>query len=390
LEKAAAARPDVVIVGPEEPLAIGIVDDLGKLGIPAVGPVQALAQLEASKSFTRELLSRHRIDGNPRYRVFRTMDGITDYLSSLQDHVIKPDGLTGGKGVKVSGEHLHSVQEGLDYCEQLFAEHPEQPVVIEEKLDGEEFSLQSFCDGEHVVHTVPVQDHKRAFDGDSGPNTGGMGSYSAADHLLPFLTREDLLQAQAINAAVVRALHKETGQPYKGILFGGFMLTRDGIRLLEYNARFGDPESLNVLCLLEGDDDFVDICLAIINGNLDEVRPRFKRQATVCTYVVPQGYPDSPVQNQRVDLSRVPTDSEHLKRFFAAVDQRDDGIYLTGSRAIAFVGIGQDLADAYRHAEGAASRVQGPVRHRKDIGTEELIQKRVRHMAEVRQRRVAV
>jgi len=131
-------------------------------------------------------------------------------------------------------------------------------VVIEERLDGEEFSLQSFCDGKHVKHMVVVQDHKRASEGDTGPNTGGMGSYSCENHSLPFLLPDQLREAQAINEAVAGALLKETKQKYKGVLYGGFMVTRDGIRLIEYNARFGDPEALNVLSLLR--TDLVDVC----------------------------------------------------------------------------------------------------------------------------------
>jgi phosphoribosylamine-glycine ligase len=143
--------PDFILIGPEEPLAAGVVDELRKFGIPCIGPTQKLAQLETSKSFTRELLTKYGIPGNPDYRVFRSLDGISEHLHTIGPFVIKPDGLTGGKGVKVFGEHLHSVAEGVGYCAELFGER--QPaVVIEEKLDGEEFSFQSFFDGKHIVH----------------------------------------------------------------------------------------------------------------------------------------------------------------------------------------------------------------------------------------------
>jgi phosphoribosylamine--glycine ligase len=375
--RALEMRPDFVVVGPEEPLAEGIVDMLqDELGIPCIGPTQELAQLEASKAFTRALLEEFKIEGNPKYRVFRSNDGIADWINSLDGYVVKPDGLTGGKGVQVSDVHLFNLQQALEYCESILNSH--SSVMVEEKLDGEEFSLMSFCDGDHIVDMVPVQDHKRRFEGDLGPNTGGMGSYSCEDHSLPFLSGEILEQASAINAEVGRALKKKTGKPYKGILYGGFMITSKGLRLLEYNARFGDPETMNVLSVLE--TDLVEIFQAMIDGTLDQTDVRFAKKATVCKYIVPEGYPDHPISNAKIDLSSVPPDSDRIKSFNAAIEKRGDGVYLTGSRAIAFVGIGADLHEAEIIAEAAASAVVGPVAHRKDIGTDALIQRRIQHV----------
>lgn len=384
LTRADEERPDFVFIGPEKPLADGIVDELQKRGIPCIGPTKSLARLESSKSFTRELLARHGIPGNPRYRVFRDLNGMEAYLRELGDFVVKPDGLTGGKGVKVSGTHLGSVREALDYAAELLEAPPEArhaAVLIEEKLDGEEFSLQSFCDGEHVRDMVVVQDHKRAFEDDRGPNTGGMGSYSCEDHRLPFLSEADVRAASAINNAVADALYADTTVRYKGILYGGFMRTRDGVRLLEYNARLGDPEALNVLSLLR--TDLVDICEAVIQGTLDRTPVEFEERATVCKYVVPSGYPDRPVKGARISLASVPEESDRLRYYFAAVDERSDGLFLTGSRAIGFVGIGANLAEAEASAEEAASAVEGPVYHRRDIGTRELISRRCDHMREL-------
>jgi phosphoribosylamine---glycine ligase len=389
-------HPDVVVVSPEAPLALGVVDHLwSRLGIPSVGPTQRLARLESSKAFTRTLLATHGIPGNPRYRVFTSADGggeaaIKGYLEELGEFVVKPDGLTGGKGVKVWGDHLHSIAEALEYCRELLSV-PEARVVIEEKLDGEEFSLQSFCDGTHVVHMPLVQDHKRAYDGDTGPNTGGMGSYSCADLSLPFVSPEVLATARDINARIPEALFKETGERYKGVLFGGFMATKDGVRLLEYNARFGDPESLNVLSIL--DTDFADICEAIIDGTLDKLPVRFRSAATVCKYIVPQGYPNKPVSGDqaRVDLSSVPKESASLRIYHAAVEPvaganagSANEVIMTGSRAIAFVGIADTLPEAEAITERACGAVQGKVFHRKDIGTAALVQQRIDHMHALR------
>ena len=291
--------------------------------------------------------------------------------------MVKADGLMGGKGVKVSGTHLGSVEEGLAYARECL--EAAGRVVIEEKLVGEEFSLMSFVDGAHVVDMPTVQDHKRAFDGDLGPNTGGMGTYSDADHSLPFLTPEDLKAAHEITVQVAAALQKEVGKTYKGIMYGGFMAVRDGIRLIEYNARFGDPEALNVLSLFKG--DFITLCEGIISGNLDKVSFEFERKATVVKYVVPEGYPDAPKKGEKISVSEVP---KGVKMYYGSVDAREDGLYLSGSRAIGFVGMGESLAEAEQAAERAIATVKGPVFHRKDIGTSALIQKRVDHMKVLR------
>jgi phosphoribosylamine--glycine ligase len=380
-------KPDFAMIGPEEPLAAGAVDKLAELGIPAVGPTKKLAKLESSKAFTRMLLAEKNIPGNPRFRVFDSLNGIAPYLREQKSFVVKPDGLTGGKGVKLSGEHLHSVDEAVDYCRQLFASG--QPaVLIEEKLEGEEFSLQSFYDGEHIVHTIPVQDHKRAKEGDSGLNTGGVGSYSCPDHLLPFLTRKDVREAEDINRRACEEVSKKVGQPYRGIIYGNFMLTRSGLRLIEYNARFGDPESLNVLPLME--TDFVDVSEAIINGELHKLDVRFRKLATVCKYVVPNGYPDQPIQNAILDMdavNRLPEIGNRLRVYYGAVDDRNGSLVMTGSRAVGLVGIAETLFEAERIAENAANLVRGPVYHRRDIGTPQLVQKRKDHIDHIFGRR---
>jgi fusion protein PurCD len=227
-----------------------------------------------------------------------------------------------------------------------------------------------------------VQDHKRAKEDDLGPNTGGMGSYSCEDHLLPFLTADQIDEARQINTEVANALFKETGERYKGILYGGFMATKHGIRVIEYNARFGDPEVMNVLPLLEG--DFIDICEAIIGGTLDQVSVGFKQKASVCKYVVPEDYPTNPVRNKKIDTTKLPTNNENLRVFYGAVNSKGGDLYLTGSRALAIVGIGKNLQEAEQIAESAASTIQGPVFHRSDIGTSDLIAKRVNHMRTIR------
>ena len=227
-------------------------------------------------------MKEYDVPGGPKYESFGSMDCVAEFLNELgENYVVKSDGLAGGKGVKVAGDHLHSHDEALAYCQELVDSGGE--FVIEEKFIGQEFSLMSFCDGDTLKHMPAVQDHKRAYEGDTGPNTGGMGTYSNANHSLPFLTDEDIDEAHAINMATARALKDKFDEGYKGVLYGGFMATADGVKLIEYNARFGDPEAMNVLPLLN--TDFIEICNGIADGTLDQIDVQFQNKATVCPTV---------------------------------------------------------------------------------------------------------
>ncbi len=368
----------LAIVGPENPLAAGVADALWGAGVKTVGPKKDLAQLETSKAFTRNLLKEYDIPGGPKYQTFDAVGGVTDFLNELgENYVVKYDGLAGGKGVKVAGDHLHSHDEALAYCQELVDSDGE--FVIEEKFVGEEFSLMSFCDGDNLKHMPAVQDHKRAYEGDTGPNTGGMGTYSDANHSLPFLTNNDISQALEINIQTARAIKDKFGVGYKGILYGGFMATASGVRLVEYNARFGDPEAMNVLSLLES--DFIDICIGVADGTLDQVDVQFANKATVCKYAVPDGYPDSPVKGEPIDVSKV-KNLDGL--FFASVDFKGTSLVEAGSRTIAMVGVADTISDAEALAEKEVSSISGPLFHRTDIGTDKIVQKRVDHMNSLR------
>lgn len=372
-------RPDLVLVGPEEPLAEGFVDELEAAGIAAFGPTRELARIESSKSWARRILDRYGIPGNPEYRVIEDAADLRPYMERLGSFVIKPDGLTAGKGVRVFGEHMQTIEEALDYAEALVRD--DGCVEIEERLEGEEFSLQTITDGTHFLHCPLVQDHKRAHEGDQGPNTGGMGTYSCADHSLPFLSESDVAAAHSISERVIAALKEEVGRPYKGVLYGGFIATADGVRLIEYNARFGDPEAMNVLPLFEG--DFVELCAAVTQGRLGEVKGSFAPKATVCKYVVPAAYPEKVVDPGKI---AVPDDlsGEYVRWYWAACRQEEEHVALTGSRSGAAVGIGVSLEEAELLAERVACEVEGEVRHRSDIGKPEIVQARIDHMASLR------
>ena len=368
----------LAIVGPENPLATGVADTLWDAGIKVVGPKKNLAQIETSKTFTRNLLEEYNIPGGPKYKTFNSMSGVLKFLNVLgENYVVKYDGLAGGKGVKVSGDHIYSHNEALAYCQELVDK--DGKFVIEEKFIGQEFSLMSFCDGDTLKHMPAVQDHKRAYEGDTGPNTGGMGTYSNADHSLPFLTNEDIAEAQAINMATAKALKNKFGEGYKGVLYGGFMATADGVKLIEYNARFGDPEAMNVLPLL--DADFIEICNSIADGTLNSVDVQFQNKATVCKYAVPEGYPNKPVKGKSIDVSNV-VNTDDL--FYASVDIQNGQLVEAGSRTVAVVGIANTISQAEKIAENEISAVEGPLFHRTDIGSMQLVNKRVEHMDSLR------
>lgn len=372
-------KPDFAVLGPDDPIAAGAADALNEVGVLSVGPTKKLAQLEASKSFTRKLLEKYEVPGNPKFKTFFDTEGLEDFAKECGEIVVKFDGLAGGKGVQVQGDHFPDIAAGLEYAKECLEK--DGKVVIEEKLVGQEFSLMFFSDGNSLAPMPVVQDNKRAFAGDKGPNTGGMGTVSDVDHSLPFLIPEDIQQAKEISSKTIGALQAECGEPFKGILFGGFMATANGVRLIEYNVRFGDPESLNVLPLLSS--DFVDVCERILSGTLAEMDIEFYAQATVCKYVVPEGYPENPTKGApiTVDESALPEDVEI---FYASVEERDGQTVLKGSRAIGFTAVADSISEAQYLAEEATKIVSGPVFHREDIGTAPLLNARKEMMDSLR------
>lgn len=366
---------ELAVIGPEAPLAAGIPDALWEEGIPVVGPRRLAAQIEFDKAWTREFMKKYNISGCPNFRVFSKGEGGTDeYIDELADVVIKPAGLTGGKGVRVMGDHF-GIDGAKSYAREVLKN---DALVIEERLVGEEFTVHAFVDGKTLAFAPAVQDHKRAFEGDKGPNTGGMGSYNDSKDILPFMKASDYTDAKKIMIDTVTGIKKETGVSYQGILYGQFMATAKGISVIEFNARFGDPEAMNVLPLLE--NDFLDVCSRIVKGELEKINVRFKKQATVCKYAVPQGYPDDPVKDSVVEIGNI---NEALL-FYSSVYEKDNRIYTTGSRAIAVVGIADTIVKAEKKAQNGLSALKGALHSRRDIGTDEHVRKKILHMKELR------
>ena len=363
---------DYAIVGPEAPLETGIVDLLEESGIPCAGPTRAAARLETDKAFCRDMMAAHGIAGCPRYRVLHDTGEAVAFVEGYEgDLAVKPIGLTGGKGVRVMGEQVDR-KGAIAYVKSLSG-----GVVLEERLIGEEFTLQAFVDGSRLVPAPLVQDHKRAFEGDTGPNTGGMGSYSMPDHRLPFVPEEDYQKAIRIMEDAIHALARD-GFPYKGILYGQFMNTREGPRVVEFNARFGDPEAMNVLPIMT--TSLADVVCSIVEGTLSAAKVGFAKKATVCKYVVPEGYPEAPKSGESIAVG----DTGGAQLYYANVEERDGALATQTSRTLAFVGIADTLEEAEAMAEKAASSVKGRVYHRRDIGTRELLARRSAHMEAIR------
>lgn len=380
-EFATEKKVDMAIIGPEAPLEKGIVDSLEGAGIACVGPTKEAARIETDKAFMRDLFVKHHINGSLVYQVFDDARDAADFIDDFQqDVVVKPIGLTGGKGVKIVGEQLKDSDEAKSYAKEVIDTKMGgyAGVVIEEKAVGEEFTVQAFVDGKNIAPMPVVQDHPYAYEGDQGPITGGMGSYSDTTGLLPFLDRKQRDKSVKIMEDTVKAINKEVG-PYKGFLYGQFMLCKDGPKLIEYNARFGDPEAMNVLPLMQ--TNFVDICHGIIDGSLKGVE--FAKKATVCKYIVPQGYPGKAVPNQLIEVDEKRINENNTLVYYAAVNQKDDEIYTSSSRALALVAMGETIAEAEEICEASTKHVKGDVYHRKDVGTGELIEKRIRRMKDI-------
>jgi phosphoribosylamine--glycine ligase (EC 6.3.4.13) len=363
---------DLAVIGPESALAAGVVDALDAAGTYAFGPHADQARIETDKQFQRTFMRRESIPGCPDFETFDDADAAADYVASVDhDVAVKPAGLTGGKGVRVTGDQV-TTREAVDYVRG--SDYDEW--VVEERLVGEEFTVQAFVAGRELRATPAIQDHKRAYEGDEGPNTGGMGSYSDTNRTLPFLDRADYDRAVETLRSVVDAM-----PAYEGVLYGQFMLTADGPKVVEFNARFGDPEATNTLPTLE--TPLIDVLTAARDGDpLPELS--FAPTATVCKYAVPEGYPTDPDGGTRIAVDEESAGDATL--FYASVDERADGIYTTTSRALAVVGTGESIAAAEAVASDALVVAGDGLRYRSDIGTAASVQRRIDHVAELQNR----
>ncbi len=376
---------DLVLVGPEAPLEAGLVDELQKAGVAACAPTKAAARIETDKEFMRSLLQRHHIPGQLAYEVVTNPADAKAFIDKFHGEVaLKPIGLTGGKGVRVAGDHFTGIQEALNYVTEVIEKKigGAAKILLEEKATGEEFTLQAFTDGEHLAPLPAVQDHKRLLPDDKGPNTGGMGSYSCIDGLLPFLRENEYKEGLHILESIVQALRKE-GHPYIGPIYGQFMLTHSEVKLIEINARFGDPEVMNVLPLLQ--TDLLEVCSAMQTQTLAKHPLVLAKKSTVCKYVVPEGYGVQSMSGYPISVDEAAIKSLGALVFYASVNKTDQGILTGMSRAVAVVGIADTIDAAEKQCEAGLSYITGEhlfVRH--DIGTRPLLERRSTHMQKIR------
>ncbi|MGQ9582249.1 MAG: phosphoribosylamine--glycine ligase [Thermoplasmatota archaeon] len=376
---------ELAVVGPEAPLEAGVTEALEAAGVRCASPSRAASRIETSKEFMRSLMERHGLPGRVEHEVLTSAAAVREFLRDYPKGVaVKPVGLTGGKGVRVTGDQLLTREDAIAYATEVLEKKVggEARVVIEEKLEGEEFTLQAFSDGKRVVPMPAVQDHKRAYEGDTGPNTGGMGSYSQEDHLLPFMTRREYEEGVRIIQGIIDALASE-GAPFRGPIYGQFMLTREGPKVIEVNARFGDPEAMNVLALLE--TNLLEACEAMASGELSGARVAFAKKATVCKYVVPKGYGTEPHAGSELLVDERGAERDGARLYFASVNEKEPGrVLTTTSRAIGVLGAGSTIEEAEAICEAALGRIKGDFFVRHDIGTTEALRRKVEHMRALR------
>jgi phosphoribosylamine--glycine ligase len=351
---------DLVVVGPEAPLVAGVADALREAGIAVFGPSAAAARLEGSKGFTKDLCRANGIPTADYVRVERAEDarGVLDHFGLPV--VIKADGLAAGKGVTVATTRAEA-EAAIDAA-------AGDPLVVEEFLEGEEASLFALVDGETAVPLASAQDHKRVGEGDTGPNTGGMGAYAPA----PVLTPE--LEARAMEEIVrptARAM-AAAGTPFSGVLYAGLMLTADGPKLIEYNVRFGDPECEAIMPLIEG--DFAELLHAVACGRLGEVEaPRLSGKHSMTVIVAARGYPGKPASGGLVGKIEAAEQVEGVTVFHAGTALGEQGLVAKGGRVLAVTAVAETFANARARAYRAVDQIDfADGFHRRDIGWREL------------------
>jgi phosphoribosylamine---glycine ligase len=355
-------RPDLTVVGPELPLTLGVVDEFTRRGWAAFGPTKAAAQLEASKSFSKEFLQRHRIP-TASYAICDSMEEVRVALTHFHAPVVvKADGLAAGKGVVIAASKEEAAGAAAEMLNGKMVGQAGLRVVLEECLKGEELSFLVLSDGERVAPLVAAQDHKRVGDGDSGPNTGGMGAYSTAD-IVDEKMRDWLVHH--IARPVVEGMKAE-GAEFKGVLYCGLMMTARGPMVLEFNCRFGDPETQPILMRLES--DLVDAMEASIEGRVSDGDFRWSADASVCVVMASGGYPGTFEVGKKITGLDEAATVDGVKVFHAGTSKRDGAFYTAGGRVLGVSARAADLETAVSRAYRACEKIRFDGAHyRRDI-----------------------
>lgn len=364
VEFAKTEQMDFVIVSPDGPLALGMVDAMQAAGVRAFGPVQAAARLESSKVFSKGIMRKYGIP-TAKHKVFDQIGEARKYLEDCPlPVVIKADGLALGKGVIIARERLEALSAAdLMMGERKFGFSGDR-IVVEEYIEGREVTVLAFTDGRTLIPMVSCQDHKKAWDGDRGPNTGGMGAFSPSPQ---YTTDIEKMCMETIFLPTLAALTAE-GIQYRGILYFGLMLTKEGPKVLEYNARFGDPEAQAVLPLL--DVDLLDILEAVSESRLEEIHVRWKTGACVCIILASGGYPEAYEKGYRICGLKKASSRPGILLFHSGTLEKNREFITNGGRVLGVTSLGQDLSEALRKAYEAAGDISFTGMHyRKDIGT---------------------
>ena len=374
LRNADKLKPDYVFIGPESPVAHGVSDILVENGFNVFAPSSEAAKLETSKAFCRKFMSENQVKGNIESTPFSDPDKAERFIKNIDyDFVIKPDGLTGGKGVVVQGVHFKSREDGIRIVREYLVSGTAK-LLVEKKVIGEEFSLQGFVKGPKISFLPIVQDYKRAFEGDRGPNTGGMGSICFSEMGLPFIDNGTVDKAKEILEDLVRKFNRKVTS-YVGPIYGGFVATHDGPKLLEINARLGDPEAMNVLSLME--TSIMDVAARMLHGQ--QTRLEFRDRINVIKYVVPRGYGTKPTPSTlEIDEEKIMI--KGLRIFYASVNLDGDRIKQTSSRSVALMSEGTDIEEINSRFSGISSMIKGEYEMRNDIGTAKTIERKKRAM----------
>jgi len=367
LAAAHQVQPDITVVGPELPLSLGVVDEFTRRGLRTFGPTQAAAQLESSKSFAKEFMQRHQIP-TAHYAVCTSEDELRKSLGLFSAPVVvKADGLAAGKGVVIASTKEEAAMAGMDMFSGKLLGTPVASVVLEEFLEGEEISFLVLSDGERVVPLVAAQDHKRIGDGDTGANTGGMGAYST-DALVDSGMVEWLLNH--IARPVVAGMKSE-GMEYRGVLYCGLMMTAKGPMVLEFNCRFGDPETQAVLMRL--DSDLLDAIEASVDGRVSDGGFKWSSDASCCVVMASGGYPGNFASGKRISGLELAAQLENVKVFHAGTSRRDSATFTGGGRVLGLTARAPRLEDAVAKAYEAAGLISfEDMYYRKDIGARAL------------------
>lgn len=372
----------LTLVTTAAPLAAGLVDAMEKENMKVFGPTREAARLESDKAFTRELMKQYVPEAVPTFKVCDSVEDAVDFARKLDYRVaVKPIGLTDGLGVKVFGAQLADESEVEAYIREIHGKKigGDSHVIVEERMRGEEFTVQCFVYEDIFVPTPAVQDFKKLLNGEKGPNTASMGSYSDSTRVLPFMNRADYQQAVAIIKKTLAAFRKETGLWCSGFLYGQFMLCEDGIKLVEYNFRPGDPEWMNTVTILR--DNIADVVDGLMRGK--RVKPSFKRKATVCKYIVPPEYPYKLDQILDVSLDRAKIDESGTEIYWSCGLEEGGKLKVGTERGIALLARGDTIFDADRKIETAVSAIKGEFHYRSDIGTPRLIKTKMDTVKEI-------